>query len=139
MTSNQQLTTSHQPYTPPMPHRASRHLPERQAHPLFRKHLALCGIGIGMNEASRKYDVPQPTISRWAKAGWIRVMGKDPGYVQNRRLWIDEGEVAYCAEVYHLKQAGGRKQGRKLFAGDGTPFEPVLPAEKRTSHRPRAT
>ena len=120
-----------------MSQRPSRHLPTREGHPIFRKHASLRGIGIGMNEASRKYGIPQPTISRWAKVGWIGVIGKDPGYVQNRRLWIDEAEMAYCAEVYHLKQAGGRKQGRKLFNGDGTPFEPVLPAEKRTSHRLR--
>lgn len=111
------------------------HLSQREDHPLFLKHTFLRGVGIGINEASRKYDIPQPTISRWVKRGWIDLLGKDVTYPQNRRLLIDECQMAYCAEVYHIKQAEERSQGRRLFNDDGTPFVPISPPRSKLTSR----
>ena len=83
--------------------------------PEYKKHAHLKGTAIWVSEASRKYDIPQPTIFNWTKAGYIARLGED-GY----KVFIDEADVAYCAEIYH--QRGG--QGRWLFNRDGTPYKP---------------
>ncbi len=75
------------------------------------KHLAKKGIGLG--EAARKYNVPQPTISRWKDKGFIPVIGKSGA----QKILLSEAYVAYCAEVYH--RAPGK--GRWAFNKNGTP------------------
>jgi hypothetical protein len=43
-------------------------LPKRKEDlPEYKKHAHLSGVGIGMGEASRKYNIPTPTISHWTK------------------------------------------------------------------------
>jgi len=79
------------------------------------KHLA--GVEIGIGEAARKYQVPQPTISRWVKRGFITKLGK-----KGQKILLNEQDVAYCARIYHDR--GGGIQGRRLFAKDGTPYIP---------------
>ena len=81
--------------------------------PEFKKHKKLAGNPIWISKAARRYDIPQQTISRWAKAGFIQTIGKD-----GNKIMLNEQEVAYCAEVY-LKRGG---QGKRIFSGDGTPY-----------------
>jgi hypothetical protein len=83
--------------------------------PEYQMFQHLRGIGISISAASRKYDVPHPTISRWVKKGLIAIIGHDLN-----RVLIDEADIAYCAEV--RKDRIG--QGKWLFAKDGTPYIP---------------
>jgi hypothetical protein len=89
-------------------------LPERiEDTPEYKKFTKLKGNKIHVAAASRKYDVPHPTISRWVKNGFIPVIGKEGA----QKLLLDESYVAYCVHVYC--QAPGR--GRWAFNKNGTP------------------
>ncbi|HEB64772.1 MAG TPA: hypothetical protein ENJ02_04435 [Chloroflexi bacterium] len=83
--------------------------------PEYQKFAHLAGNPIWLGKASRIYAIPGPTISRWAKKGLVRILGKD-----GQKVLIDEADIAYCAEIY--RQRGG--QGKWLFNPDGTPYEP---------------
>jgi hypothetical protein len=83
--------------------------------PEFKKFSHLDGVEIGISESARKYDIPQPTISRWVKRGIISKLGYD-----GQKILINEQEIAYCAEIY--KSNGGGTQGVRLFSKDGTPY-----------------
>jgi hypothetical protein len=93
---------------------AQKQLPKEEL-PEYKKHAYLKGIEIWMMEASRKYDIPSSTLTRWINAGYISRLSND-GY----RTFLDEADVAYCAEIYH-KRSG---QGKWLFNRDGTPYKP---------------
>lgn len=86
----------------------------RHERPEYQKFLHLRGTGIGMGEGGRKYGVSQPTISRWVKRGWIDIIGK-----VGQKVLIDEGDLAYCADIYHSDPSD--KQGRWLFTPAGAP------------------
>jgi hypothetical protein len=87
----------------------------REDLPEYRQFAQLQGQPIWVTEAARKYNVAQPNISRWIKSGVIKPMG-----VEKNRLLLDEQDVAYCAYVYHQRNA---KRGSWLFRPDGTPYE----------------
>ncbi len=82
--------------------------------PEYLKHASLRGVGIGIREAGRKYDVSNVTIHRWVKSGLIAVVGRQG----KQKVMIDEADVAYCAEVYHNNPG----QGHWIFNPDGTPY-----------------
>lgn len=86
----------------------------KDQRPEYKKFAHLAGCPIGVREASRKYNIPDPSISRWAKAGLIRRLGQ-----AGRKVHLDEQDVAYCAEIYHQNKGG---QGKWLFRDDGTPY-----------------
>ena len=91
-------------------------IPKRKEDlPEYKKHAHLTGIGIGMGEASRKYNIPTPTISHWTKRNFIKIIKKD-----GQKIFVDEQDVAYCASVYNERKG----QGKWLFKRDGTPFRP---------------
>ena len=80
------------------------------------KHYAeLAGEATWISEAARKYDVPNPSVTRWVQAGFIKKMGVD-----KNRLLISEQDVAFYADVH--KKFGG--QGRRLFDENGLPQRP---------------
>ena len=76
----------------------------------------LRGKGLGIAEAGRKYDIPNPTLSRWSKAGYIKRLGRS-----GQKILIDEADVAYCAAVYRMQDGG---QGKRIFNDDGLPYQP---------------
>lgn len=82
--------------------------------PEFKAVAHLIGIPINLREASRKYVIPSPTISRWVKKGLISKIGQ-----AGQRVLLDEADVAYCATIY---KAHG-SQGKWLFNSDGTPYK----------------
>ena len=84
--------------------------------PEWKKHAHLKGAPIWVSEASRKYDIPHPTISRWVRAGIIKQMGMD-----GNKTLLDEADMAYCAEIYHSRDT---RQGRRLFDDAGLPRKP---------------
>jgi predicted site-specific integrase-resolvase len=65
---------------------------------------------ISISEASRRYGVPQPLLSRWVKWGLIRLLGRE-----GKEYRISAGDVRRLAEIYHevRAQEGGFK-GRSI-------------------------
>jgi hypothetical protein len=95
----------------------TKSLPETiEETPEFQKHADLKGEKISISDAARKYDIPHPTITRWKGRGIIPVLGTG----KNRRVFLDEAYVAYCAEVYNNR----RGAGKWLFDEDGLPYVP---------------
>ena len=88
--------------------------PRKEDLPEYKKHVHLKGVGIGIAEAARKYDLVFSSVRRWAEAGYIARIGTD-----KNKVLLDEADVAYCAEVY--RQRSG--QGKWLFNPDGTPYQ----------------
>ena len=86
---------------------------KKEELPEYKKHAHLRGIPIWISQAARKYGVPQPTISKWTKKGYIKIIGHD-----GQKVLIDSADMAYCAEIYRTKQG----RGKWLFNPDGTPY-----------------
>ncbi len=82
-------------------------LPKKD-RPEYKKHAHLAGVGILVSEASRKYDLTTPTISRWIQKGYISVLHKS-----SRRTYIDEADIAYLATLYHADPGQGKHTVRK--------------------------
>jgi predicted site-specific integrase-resolvase len=101
-----------QPKVQPIKQLSSIH---RDDLPEYQQFAHLHGQPIWVTEAARQYGVAQPNISRWIKSGVIKQLGVD-----KNRLLLDEQDVAYCAYVYHQRNA---KRGSWLFRPDGTPYE----------------
>jgi len=80
--------------------------------PEYQQFKHLKGKKIHIGEASRKYDIPNPTITRWKHKGFLKVLGTD-----GQKILLDESYVAYCAYVYC--QSPG--SGRWAFTKDGLP------------------
>jgi hypothetical protein len=83
--------------------------------PEYQKHAHLQGVGIGIAEAARKYDIPTTTLFQWVQRGVISRIGRE-----GQKVLLNEQDVAYCWEIY---QKVGVK-GRRLFNKNGTPYEP---------------
>ena len=83
--------------------------------PEYQKHSKLSGHTISISQASRKYNIPHSTITRWVQHGYITKLGMD-----KNRVLLDEIDVAYCAEIYRQRPG----QGNWLFNSDGTPYSP---------------
>lgn len=95
----------------------------------FRRFLSLRGQPIWIAEAARKYDIPQPTLNRWKKRGYISEIRRDAD--DPRKILVDECETAYCAAIYHDRKKRGIKW---LFNKDGTPYVKVA-ARKPTRRK----
>jgi hypothetical protein len=87
----------------------------RDERPEYIKHSHLKGVSIGVREAERKYGIPNPTISRWVKKGYIRIL-EIGGH--GRPTMIDEADIAFCAEIYRSDPG----QGKRIFNENGTPY-----------------
>jgi predicted site-specific integrase-resolvase len=83
------------------------------SQPEYEKYKWMAGKGIGMREASQKYNIPHQTISRWVKTGWLPVIA-----INGRKKLIDQAIMAYAAEIY-TSRAG---QGRWVFKSNGVPY-----------------
>jgi predicted site-specific integrase-resolvase len=92
---------------------AQKPMPKEEL-PEYKKHAHLKGQAIWLMEASRKYEISSGTLARWMKAGYITRLSSD-GY----RTFVDEADVAYCAEIYSQRNG----QGKWLFNSDGTPYK----------------
>ena len=82
------------------------------------------GQAIKVSDAIRNYStaevsISQKNFSNWAKAGYIKVLGR--GY----RLLLDEADVAYCAKIYTEKyhKYGGQMAGVHVFDNEGNPYQ----------------
>jgi hypothetical protein len=84
--------------------------------PQYKKHSKWKGIKITMREASRLFDIPHQTISRWVSKNYITVLEHKP-----REVYLDKADVAYCAEILHERSGSGKW----LFNSDRTPYVPL--------------
>lgn len=89
----------------------------KETTPEYKAVAHLRGCGIGVNQASKKYGVPNPTISRWLDKGYIRRLSGET--LKGQRVLIDEADMAYCAAIYHQNPG----QGKSIFNPDGTPYK----------------
>jgi hypothetical protein len=64
--------------------------------PEYKKYKELEGVEISISDASRKYDIPTSTITRWMQHAYIKQLRKE-----KRRTLLDERDVAYCAEFHN--------------------------------------
>jgi len=62
------------------------------------KFVHLQGKPISAYAASQEYGIPHQTLIRWARAGYIQILGEE-----DRLLALDMADVAYCAFVYAAK------------------------------------
>jgi predicted site-specific integrase-resolvase len=65
---------------------------------------ALEGNPIGIGEASRKYKIAQPTISRWVQKGYITIIEQE-----GQKVLINEADVARMAAFYASRPGRGRR------------------------------
>jgi len=56
------------------------------------------GRPIHISKASRKYDIPTGSLSRWYRSGYIRKVGQE-----KNRVLLDEGDVAFIKLVIEAK------------------------------------
>ena len=67
---------------------------------------ALDGVAIHISEAARKYGLQNASVSRWVKAGHIRIVGRE-----KNRVLINEADIAFIKAVI---SALGLKPGQPL-------------------------
>jgi hypothetical protein len=84
--------------------------------PEYKKNAHLKGVGIGISDAAKKYNISISTIHQWAQYGYITRLG-----MEGKKVLLDEADVAYCIEIYHSR---GATPKRRIFNPDGTPYKP---------------
>lgn len=60
--------------------------------------------GISISAASCKYNIATSTITQWMKAGWIKIMRRDPNWT-----YIQESEIKEIAGVHHSTGGHGTR------------------------------
>ena len=103
---------------------------EQIAEELRAKYEHLRGRRITVSDAERKYGVPNPTLSRWAKRGIIATLG----HGRRRARFLDEADVAYAASVYQTRKTKGQTSGARIFDDEGYPYvlkHPELAQKRR--------
>ena len=86
----------------------------KEALPVYQEYEDLEGVPIRIFEASKKYNISTPTITRWIQRGLIHLLSKE-----GRKTFIDEADMAYCARVYQLNKG----QGKWVFDEGGRPYQ----------------
>ncbi|MEA2008851.1 MAG: hypothetical protein U9O54_06990 [Chloroflexota bacterium] len=87
--------------------------------PEYQQFAHLAGETTWIGKASRDYDIPQPTISRWTNDELIRVVRNE-----GQKKILDSQDVAYCAFIYQEFQEEGETRGRRIFDDNGLPYKP---------------
>ena len=91
---------------------ATKHQSQRES---IRASVAyLDGQPIGIGEAARKYGLTAQSVSRWARAGYIRILGRE-----GQKVLLNEADVAYVKAI--AMRAGGVRQGKAVFTPDFVP------------------
>lgn len=72
---------------------------------------------ITMGEAIVKYEVPKTTLRTWIGQGYIAVL--QSGYGST----FDEGDIAFCVEIYRIRKEFGSLSGVPLLSDNGRPQE----------------
>jgi|GEM_PF-299537 hypothetical protein len=87
----------------------------REDLPEYRQYEHLKGVGIGINEAAKTYNVSYTTVRNWVVRGLIGRLGN-----RGQKVLLDQADVAYCVAIFRQ----GGSQGRRIFNADGTPYIP---------------
>ncbi len=90
---------------------------------------ALVGRSITVTDAAKQYNIVRTTIIRWKEKGYLKVI--EGGY----KMLLDESHIAYCADIYHRRQAAGVRSGPPLLDDNGLPYE--LKHPKLSEYRKR--
>ncbi len=61
------------------------------------------GQGITVRSASEHYGVPIPTLYRWVKAKYVKILHK--GKSKTDPSLLNEADVAYCTSVYKIRKS----------------------------------
>ncbi|WP_322799352.1 hypothetical protein [Thermoflexus sp.] len=65
---------------------------------------------ISLREASRRYGVPQPLLSRWIRWGLLELKGR-----RGKEYRVSTQAVRRLAEIYHeIRQQHGSFRGRRM-------------------------
>ncbi len=92
-------------------------LPARKEDlPEYKKFKNYQGVGIGINEAAKQFNIQFSTLRRWVKRGYIKQIGKE-----KNKILIDKQDVAFYVYVYRMY--GGK--GKKVFDQDGLPLKTI--------------
>jgi hypothetical protein len=67
---------------------------------------SLVGVRISMGDASRRYHIPHPTISRWVSKGYIKIIEQGR---TGQKVMIDEADIKFCAIIYSLSPGQGNR------------------------------
>lgn len=70
----------------------------------------LAGQPIRVSEAAEKYQISQPTLTRWADRGLIKIVRRAP-----RVLELDEGDVKLAVDLYTGTASWSVRWGKSLF------------------------
>lgn len=65
----------------------------------------LRGQEISVAQAGRKYGIPQPTISRWMKKGYIQIIR-----AEGQKVFLDHADIAFCARLYKENPGQGARR-----------------------------
>ena len=71
----------------------------------------LQGVGIGIRQASVKYNIGAATLGRWVDRGLVHRLSGE--VLRGQRLLVDEADVAYYAILYHRDPGQGKKTLQK--------------------------
>lgn len=91
---------------------ATKHQSQRESIRASVAHLD--GQPIGIGEAARKYELTAQSVSRWARAGYIRILGRE-----GQKVLLNEADVAYAKAI--TMRTGGVRQGKAVFTTDFVP------------------
>jgi len=72
---------------------------------------------ITVSAAAHKYDVPGTTIRGWLTLDYVQC--RDNNYPMK----LNEAEVAYCAEIYHVRKKTGIRTGAPLLDERGLAYK----------------
>ncbi len=72
--------------------------------------LPMKGTRISLSEAARRYDIPQPTINRWALKKYITTI-EEPKGPGSPRI-VDEYDVAEIVAKYRMAPGQGKRTVR---------------------------
>ena len=78
--------------------------------PEYQKYAYLMGVGVGINQAAKKYGIAYTTLYQWYQRGLIKKIGQE-----GQKVLLDEQDVAYCVEMY---RKNGSK-GKRIFNSSG--------------------
>jgi hypothetical protein len=67
---------------------------------------SLVGVRISLGDASRRYHIAQPTISRWVSKGYIKIIQKGR---TGQKVLIDEADIKFCASIYKENPGQGNR------------------------------
>ena len=90
----------------------------REEQPEYKQYAHLKGVGVGIREGARKYQMDPTTISRWVEKGYISSLGK-MAVRGGKKILIDEADLAYCVDIYRHNPGSGKR----VFNPDGNPYQ----------------